>query len=91
MAVMAAFCYLEVRGSGRPVVKALWVVVTVLEGYSRIVLNYHTLEQVIAGTVYGITYAIVFSKLWSNWVGPWLSEHYMRWARVQAIPDSEDG
>jgi len=45
-------------------IKLLWITVTVLEGYSRMILNYHTLTQVIWGSLYGIAYSIIFEQLW---------------------------
>ena len=77
MAVMSAFCFLRLRN---PKVskgeKVLWVALTFAEGYSRVILNYHTTEQVIAGTVYGVLYAFIFNLLWSKIVAPWLKDQF---------------
>lgn len=78
MAVMAAFCYLEVKRNNPIYIKVLWIVVTILEGYSRMVLNYHTLTQVIWGSLYGIAYAIAFEQLWNRVVQPSLNNFRFR-------------
>ena len=77
MAVMAAFCFLRLRNQNvSEGEKVIWVAVTFLEGYSRILLNYHTIEQVIAGSIYGIFYAFIFDLIWAKTVGPWLSDKF---------------
>ena len=50
--------------------------ITILEGYSRMVLNYHTLEQVIAGSVYGLVFSVTFRLVWQKTIGPWLRSNF---------------
>lgn len=60
MIVMAIFALYRIRNTSSWTERAFWVVMTVLEGVSRMELNYHTLEQVIAGTIFGVAYALIF-------------------------------
>jgi membrane-associated phospholipid phosphatase len=60
MVVMATFAFYRIRESKHWAERIFWVAVTVAEGVSRMELNYHTLEQVIAGTAFGIVYALLF-------------------------------
>jgi membrane-associated phospholipid phosphatase len=41
--------------------KIIWLVITILEGLSRVILNYHTVGQVIGGTIFGIVYTMIFN------------------------------
>lgn len=72
MTVMVALCLSRlVSPTASTLEKVVWIVLTVLQGYSRIALNYHTLEQVVGGTCFGIIYTLIFWKLWKL-VEPWL-------------------
>ena len=77
MAVMVAFCFLRLRNAKVSYTeKVIWVAITILEGYSRMVLNYHTLEQVIAGSVYGLIFSVTFRLVWQKTIGPWLRSNF---------------
>ena len=79
MAVMMVFCYMRLKGSSPLYQKIIVVILTILQGYSRIALNYHTIEQVIAGIAYGLIYAAIFDYIWSNYIGPILQDKYDEW------------
>lgn len=61
---MAIFAFHRIREGTSWAEKVFWVLVTVLEGMARMELNYHTLEQVLAGTLFGVVYGGLFEKLW---------------------------
>ena len=85
MAVMAAFCLLQVmRKSTSLGEKIFWVCVTILQGYSRMVLNYHTLEQVIAGSLYGAIYYLIFKQFWKIMVTPIIRNIEDNWFKVES-------
>jgi membrane-associated phospholipid phosphatase len=64
MVVMAIFAFHRIREGTNWAEKIFWVLMTILEGMARMELNYHTLEQVIAGTIFGVIYAALFKRLW---------------------------
>lgn len=39
------------------------------------VLNYHTLTQVIWGSLYGILYAFLFGKVWNKFIQPLVNNY----------------
>ena len=57
MVVTGAIAYLLLSRS-----KTLSVVVSLLQGYSRYVLRYHTIPQIAAGWIFGMCYAHIASK-----------------------------
>lgn len=61
---MAIFAFHRVREGTNLGEKIFWVLMTILEGMARMELNYHTLDQVVAGTIFGVVYGALFERLW---------------------------
>ena len=74
MAVMAAFCFLRLRDrKASQLEKGFWIIIVLLEGCSRVLLNYHTTFQVITGSIYGLVFAYLFVIAWKRFVDPMIS------------------
>lgn len=87
MTVIVALLVTKLRGSeASRTEKFVWVLVTILEGISRVVLNYHTVGQVIGGTMFGVMYTLVFDELWSRVVEPEVKKHLSGWL---SLPPSD--
>ena len=82
---MMAFCFLKLKRRGSDAEKIVWVGITILEGISRVILNYHTFEQVIAGSAYGLIFAFFFTTIWSRTLGKWLKDLF----KEERMPESD--
>ena len=77
MAVMVAFCFLRLRMKEVTALeRGIWLIMVFLEACSRVLLNYHTTYQVIAGSIYGLVFAHLFVLAWNRFVTPMIDDKF---------------
>lgn len=67
MVVMVAYSFYQIRYSDAKIwERVIWLLLSIAQGFARIGLVYHTLAQVIGGTIFGIAYTVFFQLCWSQ-------------------------
>lgn len=79
--VAVTFYLLSMKGLN-PFFKFVMVVLCILQGWARVLLHYHTYEQVYGGVFFGLGFAIVFFKLF-DMIWDQLGSRIPKWVGIE--------